>query len=56
MQNVDVKVEGNKMIVTVDISKTFGPSASGKTTIVASTKGNVVVAPGGIKMGLNVYK
>jgi hypothetical protein len=41
----------------VDISKEFGPSTSGKTTIIASTEGNKGV-PGkeDVKIGLNVYK
>jgi len=55
MQNVETKVEGNKLHITVDLSKSFGPSSTGKTTIVASSKGNVEVAPG-VKMGINVYK
>jgi hypothetical protein len=41
----------------VDLSKDFGPSKSGKTTIVASTEGNISV-PGhnDTKLGLNIYK
>ena len=38
-----------------DLSKTFGPSKSGKTTVIASTEGNQPVSPG-IFVGLNVYK
>ena len=55
MQNVETKVEGSKLHIVVDLSKSFGPSSTGKTTIVASSKGNVEVAPG-VKMGINVYK
>jgi hypothetical protein len=55
MKNVEVKVEGNILNIKVDLTKSFGPSKSGKTTIIASTEGNVEVAPG-IKMGLNIYK
>jgi hypothetical protein len=57
MQNVEFKVEGNILTVTVDLSKDFGASASGKTISIASTKGNVSI-PGheGVKIGLNVYK
>ena len=54
MDNIDVKVTGNKMILTVDISKRFGLSKSGKTQIIASSKGNATVAPGVI-IGLNVF-
>jgi hypothetical protein len=55
MKNVEVKIEGNELTVKVDLTKSFGKSKSGKTTIIASTEGNVEVAPG-IKMGLNIYK
>jgi len=54
MKNVETKIEGTKLIITVDLSKTFGPSKSGKTIIVASTEGNIKV--GDATLGLNVYK
>lgn len=56
MKNVDIKVEGNTLIIRVDLTKEFGPSASGKTTIVASTEGNVDVPDHGVRVGLNVYR
>jgi len=57
MKNVELRVEGDVLILRVDLTKEFGPSATGKTTIVASTEGNVAV-PGQdeIKIGLNVYR
>jgi len=57
MQNVEMKVEGNKLIITADLTKDFGPSKSGKTIIIATTGGNVSV-PGheAVKVGLNIYK
>jgi hypothetical protein len=57
MKNVDMKVNGNKLIITVDLTKEFGRSSSGKSIIIASTEGNIDV-PGmeGAKIGLNVYK
>ena len=45
MTNVEMKVDGNKLIITADLSKDFGPSKSGKTIIIATTGGNVS-APG----------
>ena len=42
--------------ITVDLSKEFGPSSSGKTIIVASTEGNVTVPDREEKIGLNVYR
>jgi len=59
MKNVEIEVQGNKLIVTVDLGKEFGLSSSGKNIIIASTEGNQSV-PGkedaGIKIGLNIYK
>ncbi|MBU4223113.1 MAG: hypothetical protein KKA10_16095 [Euryarchaeota archaeon] len=57
MKNVDLKLESNILTIKVDISKEFGPSTSGKTTIIASTEGNKAL-PGkeDVKIGLNVYK
>ncbi len=55
MKNVDMKVEGNILIIRVDLTKEFGASSSGKTTIVASTEGNVSVQDHDVKVGLNVY-
>ncbi len=57
MKNVEMLIEGNILTIKVDLSKDFGPSASGKTIIIASSEGNQSV-PGkeAIKIGLNVYK
>jgi len=57
MQNVEMKVEGQKLVLTVDLSKSHGPSSSGKTTIVGSTQGNQLI-PGhpGVFVGVNVFK
>ena len=56
MKNVEMKVEGNMLIIRVDMSKEFGPSSTGKTTIVASTEGNVSIPDRDEKVGLNVYR
>ena len=57
MKNVEMNLEGNILTIKVDLSKEFGPSASGKTIIIATTEGNVAI-PGAEekKIGLNVYK
>lgn len=56
MQNVAMSVKGSKLTIEVDVSKRLGPSKSGKTTLVATTSGNVEV-PGapGLRAGVNVY-
>ena len=56
MKNVEMKIEGNILIIRVDLSKEFGPSSTGKTTIVASTEGNVSIPERDEKVGLNVYR
>ena len=56
-KNVEMTVEGNILIMKVDLTKDFGPSSSGKTIIIASTEGNVVVdGHEEAKVGLNVYR
>jgi len=54
MKNVEMKVEGNILTLTVDLTKEFGPSASGKTIIIATTEGNVTIPEREEKVGLNV--
>ena len=56
MKNVEMNVEGNILIIKVDLSKEYGPSSSGKTIIVASTEGNVSIPDREEKLGLNVYR
>ena len=53
--NVEVSVEGNVLTLTVRLDQDHGPSASGKTTVVATTHGTQVVAPG-VLVGLNVNR
>jgi len=57
MKNVEMKLDGNILTIKVDVTKEFGPSASGKTIIIASTEGNISIPERDeIKIGLNVYK
>jgi len=56
MKNVEMTVAGNILTIKVDLTKEFGPSASGKTTIIASTEGNVPILDRDEKVGLNVYR
>ncbi len=57
MLNVQTRLEGDKLIIEVDLSQQFGTSSSGKSSVIASTQGNVSV-PGReeVKIGLNVYQ
>ncbi len=56
MKNVQMTVAGNILTITVDLTKEFGPSSSGKTIIIASTEGNIAVPEREEKIGLNVYR
>jgi protein involved in polysaccharide export with SLBB domain len=57
MKNCEMKLTGDILTITVDLSKEFGKSASGKSVIIASTEGNVSIPEkDDIKIGLNVYK
>jgi hypothetical protein len=57
MKNCEMKLDGNILTITVDVSKEFGKSSSGKSIIIGSTEGNVSI-PGkeDVKIGLNVYR
>jgi len=55
-KNVSYVVEGKLLIVTMDLSKTFGPSSSGKTEIVATTGGSKEVGETGVMLGINAFK
>jgi hypothetical protein len=56
MKNIEMKVEGNILTIKVDLTKNYGQSSSGKSTIIASTEGNVSVPEREEKIGLNVYR
>ena len=58
MKNVSMKQDGKILTITIDLSKEFGLSKSGKTTIIASSEGNQSVANGDdvVYVGVNVYK
>ena len=57
MKNIDMKLTGNILTITVDIAKEFGLSGSGKNIIIASTEGNVSIPnKEDVKIGLNIYR
>ena len=56
MKNIEMKVEGSKLTITVDLSQRYGKSSSGKSIIIASSEGNQAIPDNeDIKIGLNVY-
>jgi len=56
VKNVELSVQGNILTITVDLTKEFGPSSSGKTVIIASTEGNFRLPEREEVVGLNVYR
>ena len=59
MENVTLKVvDGNRLVIEVDLNHRGDISTSGKTRRVASTEGNIGIKDANgveVKMGLNVY-
>jgi len=55
---IETKIEGNKLIITCDLEEPT-PSASGKTLVVASTRGNMkttcMVDGKPLTIGMNAY-
>lgn len=57
MENIVAKIQGNKLLLEIDLEQTLGNSKSGKSIVIATTGGNVSV-PGrqDVKIGINCYK
>jgi ABC-type polar amino acid transport system ATPase subunit len=55
-KNVEIKETDKQIVITIDKTKEFGDSKSGKTTIIASTEGNQPLSNGKMFVGVNVYK
>jgi len=56
MQNVKWEVKDDKLIIEIDLTMEFGPSKSGKTITIASTRGNQKIEGTDAVIGLNIYK
>lgn len=55
--NVTMTVKENILIIEVDLSRSLGPSSSGKSMLIASTGGSAPVPlRTDIQVGLNVFK
>ncbi len=57
MDNVDLKVTGDKLVITIDLTRSGTPSSTGKTKLVGSTHGAVPISYGkrsGLTVALNV--
>jgi hypothetical protein len=60
MKNVELNHDkkSKKLHITIDLDQCYGDSKSGRTTIVASTEGNVRIDPDqpDLKLGLNLFR
>lgn len=56
--NIEYEIEGNILILKIDLSKTIGESSSGKSDNIATTRGNKALEGQfkDVKVGLNVYR
>ena len=57
MTGIEMKVAGDKLVITVDLSAKGVPSSTGKTLLVASTRGAVPIDYAkrpGLKVAVNV--
>jgi hypothetical protein len=57
MEGIDLKVNGDKLVATIDLTRKGAPSSSGKTLLVASTRGAVAIDYAkrpGLKIAINV--
>lgn len=55
MSGFTTKVQGDKLIIEIDLKNNMGLSKSGKSRVIATSSGNVTVKDD-IKLGLNVYR
>lgn len=55
MKNIEIKKDGSTLTIKIDLSKSFGASASGKSIIIATTEGNEALE-NGVMLGINCYK
>lgn len=56
--NVEMRIEGDKMIIEVDLTQDHGLSTSGKTHVIATTSGSraIPTESGTVLVGVNVNK
>lgn len=54
--NVEAVIDGDKLIITMDMSEEGHPSQSGKSITIATTGGNTTIGQTGLKLGLNLTR
>jgi len=56
MENVAMKLDGDILTITVDLSVDLGLSKSQKSRVVATTRGNAKILDTDAMIGLNIYR
>jgi hypothetical protein len=56
MKNIDTSVSGNVLTIRIKLDEVGEPSATGKSLVVASTRGNHVIPGTDLTLGLNAYR
>ena len=54
-KGVHIEYDDKVLTITVDLTKNYGESKSGKSITIASTKGNKDL-DNGVTVGLNIYR
>eukprot|EP00756_Hemistasia_phaeocysticola_P002553 Hpha_TRINITY_DN11746_c0_g4::TRINITY_DN11746_c0_g4_i1::g.31960::m.31960 len=54
-KGLKVGLEGNDFFMSLDLSKDFGESSTGKTTLIASSSGNKRIGNTNLTLGLNAF-
>jgi len=56
MENAKIEVNGNELTIKIDLTQDLGLSKSGKTRIIATSRGNYKIPGTDATIGLNVYR
>jgi hypothetical protein len=57
MENISLDVRGDKLVIEVDLTKPGSPSSTGKTNLIATTRGAVPIHYAkrpGLKVAINI--
>lgn len=57
--NITTDIQGDTLTLTIDLAKPGTVSRSGKSSVIASTRGNLTITDGNgedVKIGLNIYR
>ncbi len=55
-ENVEIRREGHKLVIEIDLTQTIGTSHSGKTEMIATTRGLYIHKETGTRVNLNVWR